>query len=160
MECIETIGSPGGLAVEEATHDEEAVVPRLDLGTDFVPGDPRLDLLRGQLMPSVENATQNVCVANLPEPMRLWLVATRPAGVPAIESTDDRPRGVPTLCHCTPSELVQTVSVAEGSPATATRPAGQAATSTCGATIALTCVHVWPSAEVQTKALGGSFVVP
>src|SRR5664280_1015892 len=113
-----------------------------------------------QLIPPVENATPNVCVANLPEPMRLWLVATRPANVPAMESTDARPDGVPASCHCTPSELVQTVSVVEGSPATATRPAGEAATTTCGATIALTCVQISPSAEVQTKAFGGSLVVP
>ena len=80
-----------------------------------------------------------------------------------MESTNARPDGEPKLRHATPSKLVQTISegtAALGSPATATRPAGATATSTCGAVIAVTCVHVWPSAEVQTKASDPPLVVP
>ncbi|MGD0407961.1 MAG: hypothetical protein ABSB34_03085 [Candidatus Limnocylindrales bacterium] len=90
-------------------------------------------------------------------------MATRPAEVPASESTNARPDGVPAACQDKPSELVQTVSdglAVEGSPAKATSPAGEAATSTRGATIAVTCVHVWPSTEVHTSPLDHPFVDP
>jgi hypothetical protein len=49
-----------------------------------------------------------------------------------------------------PSELVQTIS--EAIPTIATRPVGEAATSARSPVKAVTCVHVWPSVEVQTKA--------
>ena len=114
-------------------------------------------------MPSVEKTTLYWYVANLPEPVRVCSTATRPVDVPAIESTNATPAGGPALRHCRPSELVQTVSegtVAEGLLVIATRPVGETATSTLGAVMEVTWVHVWPSAEVQTKELDAPFLVP
>jgi len=62
-----------------------------------------------------------------------------------------------------PSVLVQTVSageVAEGSPAMATRPAGEAATSTCGAEMSVTCRQAMPSVVVQRNPFASPPVVP